>query len=316
MSVPSEESLPVEEVAINAGQTSETPPAAPQQVATPAAESPATESPTAESPVADEARPTPPASPAGKPAFRVQIGSLGDPNIAREARPKPNPAAIVPLPKFDQPAGATTMSGGEPSPSPAASAGEEVEDEALAAVDRAMSAVPSHASAPPVKSYPPPNIKSQLSPELEQELAEALGDMSLEDIIGGKSSGAPTSSELEAESRVNGKVLKIQQDNVFVEIPGQREGVVSLRTFDAPPEVGELVELVVHRFNADEGLYELRLPGKAVEVADWSEIQQGAVVQAVVTGHNKGGLECTVAAIRGFIPVSHIELFRVDDLQP
>jgi small subunit ribosomal protein S1 len=40
------------------------------------------------------------------------------------------------------------------------------------------------------------------------------------------------------------------------------------------------------------------------------------IVEARVTGHNKGGLEVEVSGIRGFIPVSHIELFRVEDLQP
>ena len=33
-----------------------------------------------------------------------------------------------------------------------------------------------------------------------------------------------------------------------------------------------------------------------------------------VTGHNTGGLECEVNHIRGFIPVSQISLYRVEDL--
>jgi small subunit ribosomal protein S1 len=42
---------------------------------------------------------------------------------------------------------------------------------------------------------------------------------------------------------------------------------------------------------------------------------EGAVVEAKITGSNSGGLECTVGAIRGFIPASQVELFRVDDFE-
>ena len=38
-----------------------------------------------------------------------------------------------------------------------------------------------------------------------------------------------------------------------------------------------------------EGLYELTLPGAAARVEDWSQATEGMVVEARVTGHNKGG---------------------------
>jgi small subunit ribosomal protein S1 len=38
------------------------------------------------------------------------------------------------------------------------------------------------------------------------------------------------------------------------------------------------------------------------------------VVETKITGHNKGGLECEVNHIRGFIPAGQISLFRVEDL--
>jgi small subunit ribosomal protein S1 len=50
-------------------------------------------------------------------------------------------------------------------------------------------------------------------------------------------------------------------------------------------------------------------------VADWSQVEEGVIVQAVVTGHNKGGLECQVNSIRAFMPVSQIALYRVEDLE-
>ena len=56
------------------------------------------------------------------------------------------------------------------------------------------------------------------------------------------------------------------------------------------------------------------LPGAAVELGNWDEVQEGMLVDAAVTGHNAGGLECEVNHIRGFIPVSQISLYRVEDL--
>ena len=39
------------------------------------------------------------------------------------------------------------------------------------------------------------------------------------------------------------------------------------------------------------------------------------VVEASITGHNKGGLECQVNALRGFIPAGQISLYRVEDFE-
>jgi small subunit ribosomal protein S1 len=70
----------------------------------------------------------------------------------------------------------------------------------------------------------------------------------------------------------------------------------------------------VRGYLADEGLYDLTIPGAAIEAADWSEIEEGAVVEASVTAANTGGLECKVGNIRGFIPASQIAPYRVENM--
>lgn len=165
---------------------------------------------------------------------------------------------------------------------------------------------------PAPRKYPPPNLRAQLSPDLELEYMEALGDQSLDEMIAGGAADAP--AELEPESRQRATVVAIHRDDVFVEIAGRHQGVVSLASFTEPPELGAVLDVMVGRFNAGEGLYELVLPGAAVEVGDWSEVAEGMVVEARVTGHNKGGLECEVSRLRGFIPASQISMYRVEDL--
>ena len=163
----------------------------------------------------------------------------------------------------------------------------------------------------PPRKYPPPNIRDQLSPELEMEYLEALGGQSIDDIIDAEA-GAAT-AELEPESRHQGKVISVHREDVFVEI-GRQQGMVPLKSFSEPPEVGAVVDVVVSRFNAADGIYELILPGAAVDVGDWSEVAEGMIVEARITGHNKGGLECEVSQLRGFIPASQVSMYRVDDL--
>lgn len=159
---------------------------------------------------------------------------------------------------------------------------------------------------------PVPNTRAELSADLELEYMEALGGQPLDEIIASQTTGV--APELETESRHKAKVVSVHRDNVFVELGGHQQGIVQLKNFAEPPEVGAVLDLVVGRFNAAEGLYEMVLPGGAVDVGDWSEVAEGMVVEARVTGHNKGGLECEVNRLRGFIPASQVSMYRVEDL--
>ena len=119
---------------------------------------------------------------------------------------------------------------------------------------------------------------------------------------------------LEAESQHAGRVVAIRRGDVFVELGGREQGCLPLHQFDAPPNVGDVLQVTVQKLNPEDGLYHFRLPDKAVEVGDWSDLNEGMLVEVQVTGHNTGGLECEINHIRGFIPVSQVALYRVEDL--
>lgn len=184
----------------------------------------------------------------------------------------------------------------------------------------AVSSASVESSAPPVSSGISRgndadllNRRRALLPELEDEFAEALADAPLDDLLMGRAATAPEAA-LEPDARVRGRVIAVRRDQVFIDLGSREQGVVPLSQFAAAPEVGAFIDVQVQRFQAEEGLYELVIPGSAVSVENWSDLQSGAVVEARITGHNSGGLECEVNHIRGFIPVSHIALYRVDDL--
>ncbi|MFZ1932979.1 MAG: S1 RNA-binding domain-containing protein [Thermoguttaceae bacterium] len=159
---------------------------------------------------------------------------------------------------------------------------------------------------------PRPSVRDKLSPEMEDELDRAMGSDSMDALLDLGAKG--DQATFEPESLQSGRVAAIRRDDVFVEFGGREQGIVSLRLFDVPPQVGTQVQVLVQRLNPEDGLYELSLPNKAIQVDDWSDLAEGMLVDVRVTGHNTGGLECEVNHIRGFIPVSQIALHRVEDL--
>ena len=169
-------------------------------------------------------------------------------------------------------------------------------------------------TAPPpkkeVKHYPPPNVRDQLTPEMEAEYLAAMGELSIDNLIESEAASAPP--ELEVDARLTGVVAKIHRDDIFVDLPGHNQGVVPLRQFDEPPAVGEQLELAVARFNAEEGLYELTRPTAAIDVGNWEDVTEGQIVEVTVTGSNKGGLECQISGLRGFIPLGQLSIYRVE----
>ncbi len=192
-------------------------------------------------------------------------------------------------------------------------------------VRRSPSRIPSSPSRRNPNSRFPPRrgpkwnrrICAGLSPELEAELKEALGDQSMEELISavGTAGAVAASQILEPETRLQARVARIFRDDVFVDLGGRNQGVLPLHSFAKEPEVGAMLDVIVTKFNSDEGLYELTAPGMSVDVGDWSDITEGIVVEAHVTGHNKGGLECEVNKLRGFIPAGQVSIYRVENLE-
>jgi small subunit ribosomal protein S1 len=182
-----------------------------------------------------------------------------------------------------------------------------------AAMAETISAMPP-SLAPGKKKFPPPNIRDRLPPDLEQEFQEAVGDLSIDTLIAG-SEAVSAQPALEPESRHSARVVAVGRDDVFVELGGREQGILPLKLFGEPPQPGTPLEVVILRFNHEDGLYEVTLPLAAAEVGDWSQVAEGMLVDARVTGHNAGGLECEVNRLRGFIPVSQIGLYRVENLE-
>ena len=158
-----------------------------------------------------------------------------------------------------------------------------------------------------------PSTRRELSADLESEFEAAISGLSMDELMTG--GDELTSSEpLEPESKHTGRVVAIQRGDVFVELGGREQGCISLELLGEPPPLESELEVVIQRFNPDDGLYDLTLPNRAIEVDHWADVHEGMLLEARVTGHNTGGLECEVNHLRGFIPVSQVAIYRVEDM--
>ena len=160
---------------------------------------------------------------------------------------------------------------------------------------------------------PVPNRRGPLPEDLQAEIDAALGGLSIDDIVAGRTSEGIVGGRLENESRHRGQVVDVHGDNVFFSLGGKNQGVASLRQFTDPPKVGDMLDVIVTGFNPEDNLHDLTVPGGHIVVGDWSDIAEGSVVEARVTAANTGGLECQVNSLRAFIPASQVALYRIEN---
>ncbi|MHB8294288.1 MAG: 30S ribosomal protein S1 [Acidimicrobiales bacterium] len=147
-----------------------------------------------------------------------------------------------------------------------------------------------------------------------------LGDVSFEDAIGG------TIVEFEDGDIVSGIVVKVDKDEVLLDIGFKSEGVIpakelSIRHDVDPSEVvslGEHVDALVMQKEDKEGRLVLSKKRAQYEKA-WGNIEKIKEANGVVSGPVievvKGGLIVDIG-LRGFLPASLVELRRVRDLLP
>lgn len=156
--------------------------------------------------------------------------------------------------------------------------------------------------------------KRKLDAEIEAELDAALADPSVMNALA--ETEQPKAAPKLPGAKKKGRVVGIHGKDVFVEVPGGRsQGVIDLLQFEGRrPEIGESVEFDVERFDSQNGLLILTMQGAVQTVTDWSVVQLGMIVEARVTGLNKNktGLLVEVNGLKGFMPISQVDLYRVE----
>ena len=171
---------------------------------------------------------------------------------------------------------------------------------------------------PPAPRVAVPNIRGGLDEDLEADFEAALEGVAIDELLDAGAS-AKAEAPIDPGSRLMATVLSIGPDTAFVDLGGRRQGAMKLAgLLDAGlelPAVGDSIEVSVGSRNDDDSLYDVALANRAVSVEDWTQIQAGMIVEARVTAANKGGLECEVAGLRGFMPASLVSTWRIENLE-
>jgi small subunit ribosomal protein S1 len=164
-------------------------------------------------------------------------------------------------------------------------------------------------------------FRPQTDAALEQEVDAAFEGLSMDDLLNTDKTAPTTAAGGSAATTSQGKqvrtgrIVSIGKEDVFVDLGGKSQGVVSLLQFeDVEPVVGMEMEFVVDRYDEREGLLVLNRKGAAVSNASWETLEVGQIVEATVTGVNKGGLECDVKGMRAFMPAGQVDLYFNPDL--
>jgi small subunit ribosomal protein S1 len=161
------------------------------------------------------------------------------------------------------------------------------------------------------------DLKEKFRPtdsNLDREVDAALEGLSLDDLYSDKSQ--PGGGNPSAKGLKRGRVISVdpKQDEVFVDFGGKSQGVATYSQFESEPKVGDELEFNVERYDAHEGLLILTKKGAAATNVSWETLEIGQIVEGVVTGVNKGGLELAVKGMRAFMPSGQVDIFFQPDL--
>ena len=167
---------------------------------------------------------------------------------------------------------------------------------------------------PPSKRVAVPNLRAGLEDDLEEDFQAAIEGIEVDSILATAAS-AKASATLDPGARVSGTVVAVSPDTAFIDLGGRRQGALKLIGLDGNPEIGQVLELSVGGFNEEDGLYTVAPANRAIAVEDWSQIEAGMIVAAKVVAANKGGVECDVAGLRGFMPASLVSNWRMENLE-
>ena len=154
-------------------------------------------------------------------------------------------------------------------------------------------------------------------PALDKEVEAALGDVSVEQLLGfDKPQDQPEagpSAAAQAGGARRGKVVSIGRDDVFVDLGGKSQGICSIMQFESA-KIGDEFDFVVDHYDEREGLLVLNRKGVIATNVSWENLEVGQVVEGVVSGMNKGGLELEIKGMRAFMPAGQVDLYFQKDI--
>jgi small subunit ribosomal protein S1 len=155
--------------------------------------------------------------------------------------------------------------------------------------------------------------------DLDRELEEAMAGGTGEQFEWG-------SGSISVNSIVEGRILRVDDDFVLVDVGYKSEGQIPRNEWDEddPPEVGQTFKVLIEEVEgAPDQLEEPRgmialSKRKARKIEDWMKVMETVhendVVTGAVTRKIKGGLLVDVSGVNVFLPASQVDIRRPADI--
>ena len=151
--------------------------------------------------------------------------------------------------------------------------------------------------------------------ELDAQFASMTDVLNQEDGLDGVYQDAPMA--FDAGNIVSGRVIRIEGDDVLIDVGYKSEGIVPREEWDdSVPVPGMIVEVLLEEFEDEYGLLMLS-KRKADRIREWEKIinthKEGDVVSGRVVRKIKGGLLVNIG-VNVFLPASQVDIRRPHDI--
>ena len=215
----------------------------------------------------------------------------------------PAPTAPEPVPEAPATAQSITAQGEESStcPTGADSAGDAQPD-----TSADLKAGPEAAAETPLPPAESASVSGEAAPVPPSEEPAAAPS---------SEAGAPAEAVSAPPQIQHGKITRVTAEQVFVVIETGQAGYVPLIEFAGQPlpRVGDDISVIVDRQDEKTGDF-IFSKRQADEFTFWQSVQPGDILEGVVTGMNKGGLDVDIGGARAFLPSSQVDMRRMHDI--
>jgi small subunit ribosomal protein S1 len=147
----------------------------------------------------------------------------------------------------------------------------------------------------------------------------------LEHAFGGETDWAPADEDYvqkvyDVNQIVSGRILRVEGDEVLVDIGYKSEGIVPIEEWsddgESVPEPGEICDVLLEEFDDEYGLI-LLSKRKADRIREWEKVisthAEGDQVRGSVVRKIKGGLLVNIG-VNVFLPASQVDIRRPPDI--
>jgi small subunit ribosomal protein S1 len=162
-------------------------------------------------------------------------------------------------------------------------------------------------------------IDHEIDDAFESAVSDILDPADLIDMIS-------TDQDYEVNKIVDGRVIRVEEDCVLVDVGFKSEGTIPRHEWDEneePPAIGDIVKVLIEEMEDELGLADdpygmVSLSRrKAQKLIEWdnvmNSVSEGQVVTGTVTRKIKGGLLVDIG-VNVFLPASQVDIRRPPDI--